>query len=207
MDEDRATVRGNRVVVERDRAVNRPLRDHIAAEDAILGIAPCPLRAAQLLHPRRPRGDAGDAVRGTAREEVAVVFVEDQRVGDRIEVDGIADAVAGDVEIVVEEKPGLARPVGVIRDMKPAYEQRPVEVHRVLAEQRDIEAWMVHRHFSDERVLAVFHSALPFPLREPRELTIYPDAGATGVAHRVIFLPDIRIVNIANLIREVEADQ
>ena len=98
-----------------DRRVDRPLSDGVAAEDAILRIAPGPLKAGDLLLTGRELIDA-DVIRTPKAidQEPAQVLVVKDDLTLRLVVGRVADVILIDVEVVVEKEPRFDRPIALI---------------------------------------------------------------------------------------------
>jgi hypothetical protein len=60
-------------------------------------------------------------------------------------------------------------------------------------------------HVSDEGIRLIAEGQ--WPIREPGELAVDPHADARRVSQGVVFLPYVRIVDIAQVVAAVEIDQ
>src|SRR5205823_12203060 len=78
---------------------------------------------------------------------------------------------------------------------------------RVTEAQAQPELGMDEHRVTDERLVLVGDAPVPAIVARPRELPIHPDAEARGLAHRVIFLTDIGVVDVTQLVARIKRDE
>src|SRR4029077_19723977 len=135
MEEYRMATRLDARCVQSDRAVDRALGDGVSSEHPVFGVSPRTLGAVDLLDAGRPRGDAGFDARTFAdlsvHEEVAAALVCYDRANLGPVGEGIADAIAFYMKVVVEEETRFARTVGEIVHGDAADHEIAIAVDRV----------------------------------------------------------------------------
>src|SRR5205823_797519 len=99
------------------------------AQLAILGITPGPLASKELFLAGGPARRTKLTEHRAVHEEIATAFVGDEPALVGVVVDGIANAIAIDMEIVVEEQADLPRSPLRVENGEPSQEQVTVEVN------------------------------------------------------------------------------
>jgi len=82
-----------------------------------------------------------------------------------------------------------------------------VKVDRVAANELQREVGMRERHMRDERIVLVVELARPLVVGDPAKVVFRPDAKTKRPAGRVILFADMRVVEIAQLVRAIEIQQ
>ncbi len=142
-----------------------------------------------------------------ADEQVPAILVGEECLQLGCVEDGIGAFTLAEVPIMVEEQPHLARSVGTIRHLETADEEVAVEVHRVVAGNRELQRVRRQRHTADQRILVVAQLALPDVAIEPGKAAVHPHAGMIDVPLRLIALADVRPVDVAQVVLRVEVDE
>jgi hypothetical protein len=125
----------------------------------------------------------------------------------RLIVGCIADLVARDVKVVVQEQPKLAGMVGQVGQLEAPDEQAFMEIYGVLNGKLDLQPRMFQVNLSNQIRPFVNEMSLPFGIIEPLEITLRPDANSKWVPHSVVFEANMGPVEISNLVGLVEGDQ
>ena len=186
--------------------VDRPLRDRIAAQLAVFGVAPGTLRPANFLRAARVPGNPRFPVDDAIHEEISIVLIVDDRPRLRIVERGIANLRPANPEIVMKKHADLTRAVRVVPNDDTAHQDVLVEIHGVLERQGDAERVVPQRHIGHERLVSIHHSRRPvFP--EPTEPLVDPDPNPECMARRVVLLSNVRKVDVADEVLAIERDQ
>ena len=189
-------------------AIDRPLRDRVARELSVLGVAPRALLARGVLLTDRERGEAVRTSAARPRyEEIPPAFVVHDRLAPRVVVGGIAGVVAVEVRVEVLEEPYLPLTTERVLDRDLLQVDVAVEVDRVTEAQAQPELGMDERRVTDERLVLVGDVPVPAIISRPRELPVHPDAEPRRLADRVIFLTDVGVVDVAQLVARIKRDE
>ena len=188
-------------------AVHAALRDGIAAQQAVLGVAPGALGVTDALGAGGPAADAPAARMHAIEQEVAVVLVVHQAAGARIERHRVAHRAFANGQIGMEEHAHVARAIEQVAHRHLAEEHRTEVVHGVVADHFHAQALVTQAHFTHQRVALVSQRAGPAGAVHPRELTVHPHAEPLQMSAGVVGLPHVRPVQVANAIQLVECDQ
>ena len=140
-------------------AVDRTLRDRIAAQDAVLRIPPRAFLAVDLLLSDRPLAQARLGAHTRVEEEITQPLVEDEPAGTRVVIPGVADVVAPEMRVEMEEEAdgeiGRAEVLGDdFLDVDIA-----VEIDHILDVQANAELVVLRTDVGDERIQAVAQTA------------------------------------------------
>jgi len=117
------------------------------------------------------------------------------------------------VKILVVEDADDAIGVVIIFDFDLADKHRAMEVDDVIAIQRHLQRLVFHLHAGGERVAQISLGNVPRPVIAPRKLPVLlpghlrENAEPTRPVAGVIFLTDVREVDVAQLVALVEGDQ
>ena len=180
------------------------LRDRVAREQPVLGVAPGPLPALDPLLADGVLRRAPAVGPAAAREEVARPLVVHDAAAHRVEGRRVPDVVPGDAEVLAEEEAHLPPPGAEVLDGELAHEDVLVEVHGVVDGEEQAETFVEEVHVGHERLAEVAEIALP-PRADPGEGAVDPDADARGRAAEVVLLPDVGEVEVAQRVLGVEA--
>jgi len=94
----------------------------------------------------------------------------------------------------------------MVADLDAAHEEIAVEVDGVADLHGQPERRRAGRHARDERHLLVVELLLPDRAVDPGEGAVAPDAKPRTVADRLIVLPDVRVIDIADVVVIIEVD-
>jgi hypothetical protein len=147
-----------------------------------------------------------DILGAAVDEKVSGTLVVDDPAGFGIIGRGIPHTVARYVRIKGEKEPNLP-PIcpKVLHDDLPN-EDVLVEVHRVIAHDEDPQSLMVEAHFRHKGLFLIFE--LPFPaIPNPGEFAVNPDPQSAVIASYVVFLTDVREVEVPYCVVFVETDK
>ena len=190
-----------------DDGIHAALRDRVAAEDAVLGVAESALESRLVLGAGREGVDAAALRPAAVAEEVAVALVVDHRARRRIEIRRVAHVVAEDVEVLVEVQPRHARRRREVPHDDVLQVDVDVEIHRVRAVHLDLHRGVAQAHARDQRLLLVGDRARPAVLEDPAQLAVHPDAEVERPGPGVVLLADMREIEIADAVAAVERDE
>src|SRR5688572_28742454 len=140
-------------------------------------------------------------------QEVAVLLVVDQRLGLGIVVCRVTYFVFVDPEIVMEEHSNFASRIVQVSDADAAEEDVVVACHGIVAADPKSEPGIFKPHIGDERFVKIREFALPIVGEYPRKGSFGPHSESERESLRVIFLSDVRKIDITNLVFSVEVDQ
>jgi hypothetical protein len=115
--------------------------------------------------------------------------------------------VTHDPQIVVEQQPHFALAVGVVDDRAAPNEKILVEVDGVAEVQQDPELAIEEANVGDQRCGLISEVTLPAGIAQPGKSAVNPNAHSVGVADGMIFLADVRPIELTNLIGVIEANE
>jgi hypothetical protein len=189
-----------------DRRVDGALGDGVPGQDAVLGVAPRPLEALDLLGAARERPHAAPPRFAQVHEQVAAGLVVDHALGRRVVERRVADLGGVEVEVLAEEEANLAPPRGEVRDHDAPQVDVLVEVHRVGALEFEFHPRVAADDVGDQGFRLVAEVDLPVGAH-PGELAVAPDAEARDGALVVVLLADVGVVDVGHAVVAVEGDE
>ena len=145
--------------------------------------------------------------RGPRDEERAPALVVDDRLRPRVVERGIANLVPEEMRVEVLEDSDLALAPELVLDRDLFEVDVPVKVDSVAAAKAQPERRVVQRRVAHERLVLVGDVDLPVVAADPAEPAVGPDTEAARRADGVVLLPDMRVVDVAELIAPVEGDE
>ena len=190
-----------------DDGIHAALRDRVAAEDAVLGVAERALEPRLVLGAGREGIDAAALRPAAVAEEVAVALVMDHRARRRVEIRRVAHVVAEDAEVLVEVQPRHARRRRKVPHDDALQVDVEVEIHRVRAVHLDLHRGVAQAHARDQRLLFVGDRARPAVVVDPAQPAVHPDAEVERLRPGVVLLADMRKIEIADPVATVERDE
>jgi hypothetical protein len=196
-----------------DRGVDGALGDGVALEVTVLGVAPRALGAVEAAGAAGVFVDPLLAGRVEGDRDVPLAAVVDDRAEVGVVVGGVADLRPPHVEVLVVEDADRAVVTREVLDLDLADQDRAVEVHDVVAVQRQAQVAVVEADGGRERVAEVALADLPAGVGGPEELglalagEVTVDAEPAGAGAGVVLLTDVGEVDVANLVLVVEGDE
>jgi len=183
----------------------------ISRKLAVLRIAPGAFLAAVFLDAHRPLiyAERPALLVPFCRidQEPVLPFVVDQRGAIRFIVCRVSHYVAADVEILSEEEAYLSRTIRSVVEHHLAQIHILVEINRIIADQSERKIRVIQRNLGDQRVVRIVHGTLPARGTDPGEPAIHPDTQTARMTVRVVLLPHVWPVEIAQVICGVKVDQ
>src|SRR5437867_3101710 len=189
-------------------AIDRPLRDWIARELAVLRVAPRAFLAGGVLLTDRERRETVRAAAARPRdEEVPASLVVDDRLAAGVVVGGIAGVVAVQVGVEVLEEPDLPLTPERVLDRDLLEIDVAVEVDRVAEAQAQAKLRMHERRVADECLVLVRDVTILPVVAGPGEGAVDPEPEPRRIPDRVVLLTDVRVVDVAQLVARIEGDE
>ena len=129
-----------------------------------------------------------------------------QTTGHRVKGGGISDAVAGNVEVVTEKNPDLALPVDHVLNCDRAGINVFVKINGVPTHEQQPEIFMIQGNPGYLGILLI--AQINFPVRaQPGKTVLNPDAKTAVFAHYMVFLTNMRKVEITDVVVMIETDK
>ena len=183
------------------------MRDGIAFQAAVFGIAPGALQAAYVLCAGGVgiQSDVGPIHPVHPEERLALVMNE--RSVTRVVIGRVANADAAEGEIVVEEKAHLTFGVRLVLYGDAPQEHIAAVVYRVIEGKPHPEAIVLRANVGDERVFLIAQRLVPGLVVDPRKEAVHPDSELERVTLGVVLLSDVRIVDVSDAVVAIKADE
>ena len=87
-----------------------------------------------------------------------------------------------------------------------AHEHVAIEVDRVVDDHVQLQRIGMRLDARDQRIAVVVEPLLPRRIADPGELAVAPDAEKRDVAGGLVVLPDMRVVDVADVVLMIEID-
>lgn len=136
-----------------------------------------------------------------------MLFVVDQRKRVGIVKRGVTDFVLIEAKIMVQKNTDLAAIFSGVSDSYPAKVDVFAAGDGVVTNYLDAEPWALEVNVGNERIGNIFERPVPRIGIHPRKLSVGPHAKAKRKTFGMILLPDVREINIADLIFVVEINE
>ena len=193
--------------MQAERAIDRPLRNGVAPQDAIFSVAPGALGVVKLFIARGPIINALVIAHLAAHQKVHQPLIGHQRVDFGAIIDGIAALRLPQVPIIMQEHTHIARMAGLVLDLDAPQQHVAIDIDGIMADKGQFELIVGQRHLRDQGIFLIQHLAMPGAVVNPKEAALDPDAHAADIAERVVFFANMRPVYIAEIIAMVKIDQ
>ena len=172
-------------------------------EFAVLSVSPSAFLPLKIFPARRK----GIKMRSGINEEVAFLLIMDQRTRLGIVIGRIADLVLIKPKVVVEKNTDAPLPSGDIKNADAAEEDILVARDGIISLDNDAERCVLKLDGRDECLGLVAKVAFPAGVRRPCKTPVAPNAETRDGPVRMVLLPDVRKIYVANLVLVVEIDE
>src|SRR5687768_17584199 len=139
-------------------------------------------------------------------EEVPMLFIVDKRRRLRVIIRGVANLAFVDPEVVMEEHADVALRVAQVFHTDATEKDILVACNRIAADDSNSECRVFESHIGDQRFMKIVEVTRPVVPKNPGERTFDPNSKPKRKSFRVVLLPDVRKINIPNLVFIVEVD-
>ena len=198
--------RGNRDA-DRAGAVHGALRDGVAFQAAVFGIAPGAFQSAHVLGAGGVGIQADVGAVHPVHPEERLALVMNERSVTRVVVGGVPNADAAEGEVVMEEEAHFSLGVGLVFNDDATQEGVPAIVNGIVEIEPHAQPVVLGGDVGDERVFLIAQRLLPGLVVDPGKLTVRPDAELERMPLGMVLLTHVGIVDVPDAVVAIEADE